>query len=200
MPNNSDNQDDKIYLYSLRFYILFSFCVFIFAVFLGWFTAKILPEESQNVLKELQESFEPINELGSLGQCLYIFFNNTTSAIFTILLGLVLGIFPFLSLFSNGEVLGMLAFSLRETISPAIFFVGILPHGIFEIPVLIIAGAMGLKIGKLTINKFFSKKEVDFKKEISRSFNFFFKFLFPLLAVAALVEVFVTPHILNQLI
>lgn len=191
----SSKQAIKKYLYSLRFYILFSLCVFIGAIFLGWVAAKILPEESQEIMEQLQKTLEPISKISPFGQCFYIFLNNTTSAIFTILLGVFFGVFPFLSVFSNGEVIGMLAFLLSDTISPLRFLAGILPHGIFEIPVLIMAGAMGMKIGRLMIEKIFSKKNIDIKKELSQSFNFFFRFLFPLLAAAALIEVFITPHI-----
>ena len=55
MPNNPDNQDDKIYLYSLRFIFYFLFA-FLYLPYFLVSLAKILPEESQNVLKELQES------------------------------------------------------------------------------------------------------------------------------------------------
>ena len=158
----SSKQAIKKYLYSLRFYILFSLCVFIGAIFLGWVAAKILPEESQEIMEQLQKTLEPISKISPFGQCFYIFLNNTTSAIFTILLGVFFGVFPFLSVFSNGEVIGMLAFLLSDTISPLRFLAGILPWN-FEIPVLIMAGAMGMKIGRLMIEKSF-QKNIDIKK------------------------------------
>jgi uncharacterized membrane protein SpoIIM required for sporulation len=49
-------------------------------------------------------------------------------------------------LFVNGEVLGLLAVFYREHVSQ--FLAGIFPHGFFEIPAIILSGAIGLDISE----------------------------------------------------
>jgi uncharacterized membrane protein SpoIIM required for sporulation len=49
-------------------------------------------------------------------------------------------------LFVNGEVLGLLAVFYRQHVSQ--FLAGIFPHGFFEIPAIILSGAIGLDISE----------------------------------------------------
>jgi uncharacterized membrane protein SpoIIM required for sporulation len=51
-------------------------------------------------------------------------------------------------LFVNGEVLGLLAVLYMEHVK--MFLFGILPHGAFEIPAIILSGAIGLEITEET--------------------------------------------------
>jgi len=87
-----------------------------------------------------------------------------------------------------------------------VFFSGILPHGLIEIPIIIMAAAVGLKLGEISIKKVLRKfrpqplrpegEETDLKAELEAALNFFLKFLFPLLILAAAVEIFVTSRFL----
>jgi stage II sporulation protein M len=146
----------------------------------------------------MEKLLEPVGKLNSFWQFLYVFLNNATTAAFAILFGLIFGIFPLLCVFANGEVLGILAFISRGTLSVLTFLAGILPHGIIEIPALILTGAVGIKIGKVVIDRIFSKKKVEIKKELSLAFSLFLKILLPLLLIAAAIEIFITPEFLSS--
>jgi len=63
-------------------------------------------------------------------------------------------------LFVNGEVLGLLAALYVEHIPR--FFAGIFPHGFFEIPAIILSGAIGLDISEES-----RKIEGGFQKDLS---------------------------------
>jgi len=186
----------KAYLYSIRYFVLFAFLVFIFGIFYGYLAAQTSPDEAKMILERIKETLEPIYAMGPFGQFLFIILNNGLTLFFILLLAVIFGIFPFLVLLSNGTILGMVAFFSQQQFSWSVFFLGTLPHGLIEIPVFILAGAIGLKIGKSVFQRVF-KKEGSIKKELSEALECFLKILLPLLAIAAAIEIFITTKLLG---
>lgn len=186
----------KEYFFSLKPFLVFSFLIFSFSFINGYFFAKKILNEDGMFLEELRMIIAPLLKMGNIELFFIIFINNTISLFLTVFLGIAFAIFPFLVLVVNGGILGILFFFFLENSDLGLFLLGILPHGIIEIPVLIIGGAMGFKIGKVVFNNLLKKKS-DLKEELSFSFIFFSRILFPLIAIAALVEVFITGLILN---
>lgn len=82
---------------------------------------------------------------------LLIFFNNAIKSVLIIYLGALLGVAPVLFLLINGMVIGYLYSAIGESGQNAalIFLKGVLPHGIIEIPAILLACAYGLKFGTL---------------------------------------------------
>jgi len=182
----------KNYLYSLRFFILFVLFFLTLTVFYGYLIAQQFPERAVMMLERFEEVFGPLLEAHPLTQFILVFLNNSFSLILTILLGVIFGIFPLIVLFSNGTLLGAFIFLWQQQLPLASFLLVTLPHGIIEIPVLIIGAAIGLKMGHLTFKKVF-KKEGQIKPELFIALKFFLKVLLPLLALAAFIEIFITP-------
>jgi len=188
--------DWKKYLSELKNYIIFSFLIFSFSIFYGYFLAKNQPESARQIFSELKATYQPFLSLGSFEQFIFIIINNTFTLFLILALAVVFGIVPFLSLFSNGGILGILLYLSEVKFSLTTLFKGILPHGILEIPILILAGAMGLKIGRIAFQKVFKKEKRELKKEIILAFKFFIGYLFPLLILAGVIEVFITAKLL----
>lgn len=186
----------KAYLFSLRHYILFSSLVFIFAIFNGYFIARNLPVQTKEILETFKEFLEPITEMNPFKQLLIVFLNNALTTFSALLFGTILGIFPFLCLLVNGGILGALTFLSCQSLSLSVFLMGILPHGIIEIPVLVVCCSSGMKIGKEVGTRLFTKRG-KIKEEFLLSFTFFLRVLLPLLFLAAVIEVFITPYIIN---
>ncbi len=186
----------KNYILSLKFYILIAILIFVFGIFYGYFTVQTAPHEIETVLEELRKLYEPVFEMSSLGQFLFVVLNNGVALTLILFSGVIFGFFPFLALLSNGAVLGIVAFLSQQNFSWSVFFLGTLPHGIIELPVLILAGAIGLRIGQ-TVFQRIMKKGVSIKKELSDALEFFWKILLPLLALAAAVEIFITANLLG---
>ncbi len=180
------------YLLSVRPYIVFAALFFAVAFLWGYSSAKYAPQEAEKVLENLAEIFSPLIKLGPFSQFLAIFFNNALTAAMTLIFGFIFGIFPLLVILSNGIILGILAFSTQDTSSWGTFIMGILPHGIIELPLIILTAGLGIKIGSLVIKKVF-KKQGCIKEEIFMIFTFFVKVIIPLLLIAAAIEVFITP-------
>ncbi len=79
-----------------------------------------------------------------------IFFNNLLAAMTIIGLGIFFGVFPILSLITNGMMIGvvLLQASVKTGESPLLIFTTtILPHGILELPAIILAAAFGMRLG-----------------------------------------------------
>ena len=187
-----DYKEYKKYLCSIKQFIIISFTFFIFSIIYGYFSAYNSPEEARNVLSEFEKVFATVLESSSFMQFIFIFLNNIFSLFLSLISGLLFGIAPFVFLFSNGMLLGVFAFLWQQEFALSGFLMGILPHGIIEIPLLIVGAAIGLKIGKAVIDKFFKKKG-EIKPVVMLGLDFFIKIMIPLALIAAAIEVYITP-------
>jgi stage II sporulation protein M len=188
----------KKYIKSLRYYILFSSFIFLFAVFSGYSFAQNFPEETQKIIEELKEFFSVSEDETSLQMFLFIFENNVIKLFTVIFLGVFAGLIPLLSVWGNGMILGIFAQIISQELSWSFFILGILPHGIIEIPVLILSTAIGIRIGKIAVWRLFGRNK-NFTKEFTKAIKFYILVLVPLLFIAALIEAFITPIILEIL-
>lgn len=203
------------YLFSLRFFILFSSAVFLISIFSGYSEASSYPETIEEFSKPLKELAAFIFKMSPFWQAVLVFLNNAIKGFLAVGLGVLFGFFPFFILVFNAQLIGVMAFALQDKMSLSNFILSLLPHGIFEITAFILACAIGMKIGKTAFLKvFFKKGEVHpvrkgesltgrgeglsngVKKEIFFGVEFFLKFLIPLFAVAAIVEIFITPKLI----
>ncbi|OMF23710.1 hypothetical protein BK133_23670 [Paenibacillus sp. FSL H8-0548] len=102
------------------------------------------------LVSKIDESSNP-----TLSMIKLIFLNNAIKSIVVIYLGAFLGILPFFFLVVNGMVIGYLLKASAELHGGAYVFElivkGLLPHGILEIPAIIIACAYGLRFGVLVL-------------------------------------------------
>ncbi|URN96230.1 MAG: stage II sporulation protein M [Candidatus Pristimantibacillus lignocellulolyticus] len=100
------------------------------------------------LVQEMDQSSNP-----TLTLIMVIFLNNAIKSVLVIFLGAFFGLFPIFFLLVNGMILGfIIQLSLEGTIDISVWdliFKTLLPHGILEIPALIVAGAYGLRLGRL---------------------------------------------------
>jgi len=94
-----------------------------------------------------------------------------------------------------GGVLGV--FKLVGYSPLELFVTGLLPHGIFEIPALMIASAIVLRMAAVLVSPQLGKSMGQMILELLADWvKVFVGVVVPLLAVAALVEAYITPIIL----
>lgn len=168
------------YLLESKYYIIFGLSVFIFGSLIGFFMYSKL-----GFLNELLNSLKDQTfglDLTSL--IFFILINNIQASFFAMVLGVALGIFPFITSLSNGVVLG---YVLRKVfdISGTSEFWRILPHGIFELPAVFISIGLGMKLGLFSFDKGW---KVDLSEKFYNSINVFLFVVLPLLMVAAIIE------------
>jgi stage II sporulation protein M len=97
-------------------------------------------------------------------------------------LGVLLGIFPFLTAISNGYLLGFASKITAESQGLLVLW-RLIPHGIFELPAIIISTGIGIKLG-ISVLKNWNK----FKFEFTEALRFFVFVLLPLFLIAAIIE------------
>lgn len=130
----------------------------------------------------------------------YIFINNLKAALILSFGGvLTLGGLSFLNLTLNGVKLGALFYESLILNDLRTFFLLVLPHGIFEIPALIIAGAAGFKIPYELLRFALSRKEEIITEEDAKEFFKLVGISIILIFIAAVIESTVTIWIAEKL-
>ncbi len=130
-------------LKKIKYYFWFSFFIFFLIFIVGFFLPIFFEEKILDLIKELIKQTETLNVVELIR---FIIFNNTKTAFSGIILGIILGVFPLAILVINGYILGFVANKI--VISEGILVLWrLLPHGVFEIPAVLISLALGLKLG-----------------------------------------------------
>jgi uncharacterized membrane protein SpoIIM required for sporulation/ABC-type transport system involved in multi-copper enzyme maturation permease subunit len=162
---------------------------------------------SPDELAKVEENISELPDLSSMNGHLdasFLFLNNTRSMVMIFLAGLtsfgVLGVMIYM--LNIGLIGGVYAILKLLGISPLpIFLAGILPHGIFEIPALMLGSAAVLYIGAVIVTPQTGKSMGEVVLEMMADWaKLFVGIVVPLLAVAALIESYVTPEILMRVI
>ncbi|OEH86369.1 hypothetical protein BHU72_14200 [Desulfuribacillus stibiiarsenatis] len=159
-----------------------------------------LIEEALGTIKDLGE------KIAENGHPFYatwvIFLNNIRSAFMFILLGSIVAIPTIFGLFINGVLIGVVLSMIGEAgVSPIMLLIfGVMPHGIFEIPAILIAGGFGIKLGTVWIKPLPGLTRWQSYTAVFRESMYVFVFITVLLVVAGLVEGLITPVLLNYFV
>ena len=104
------------------------------------------PGERVALEEKEQSAADPIQGHKAQGTSFY-FTHNTKVAVTTFALGITWGIGPILILFANGVLLGAVVLDYIMA-GETVFLMGwLMPHGVVEIPAILIAGQAGLVLG-----------------------------------------------------
>jgi stage II sporulation protein M len=140
-------------LKALKHYHIASALVFITGILMGAVNSEqfqVFIDTQLNAIKQLVQSIEG-QENPEWSMFWLIFWNNTSKSLLIILLGFFFGVIPLFFLVANGLILGYLgAVSYKQNVL-ADFFVGIAPHGIIELPAIVLASSLGLRLGILVL-------------------------------------------------
>ncbi|TGC11381.1 stage II sporulation protein M [Methanolobus halotolerans] len=195
MFNQESRTTFRTYVGELKPYIVISTFLFVLSMVAGYIGYGLSPDYSAGSLSGLEELAEMLQSLSAIEIMLLIFFNNAIKMLFAILLGPAFAIAPFAFLVINGFVLGV--FAHIQIIENNLFFIiaGLTPHGIIEIPMLIISSAIGIKLGHETFRTI-TGKPANLTEEFTKGLRLFIYVLLPLILIAAIVETFITPLVI----
>jgi len=173
------------YIKESQNYIYFSIGIFVLAIFAGFFV-----EPSQNIQKLIVEYIQKVVEqtagMNFLELFWFIFKNNFTVAFFSLLFGVIFGVFPVLMIVFNGYIIGFVS-KLAVNASGIGSLWSLVPHGIFEIPAILITFSLGMRVGMFLFSKDIKKSFIQNER---LSWLVFLYIVLPLLFVAALIESF----------
>lgn len=124
-----------------------------------------------------------------------LFTNNVQAAFTTVLYGFIPFVkLPVISLGTNAILLGAFAaYYLHNGMSMVVYLAALIPHGIFEIPAIIYAIALGIYLCEQVTRRLRTKQTGLVRKawiEISRVIVLR---VVPMLLIASLVEAYITP-------
>lgn len=142
-----------------------------------------------------------LNELQSRIPVPLLFFHNARTTVAILLLGMASFSTIGLALFmmNIGLVGGVLGAVSLVGYSPlAVFAVGILPHGVFELTAVFLATAAMLKAGALLVTPQHDKSMGEiFLLSIADWSRVFLGLVVPLLAISAVIEIYITPILIK---
>ncbi len=174
-------------------------------VAVGLFTAGIvvglaMPDDAADIfagdlsaLEELARVLGPFQ----FSTAAFIFLKNAFALAFSFILSPLLCLVPIITLTVNGWLISFVSVTIIEQESVGLLLAGLLPHGIFEIPALIIGEAAALSFGATAIIAFISRKR---RSQLSLNLKQNIKYMalaFALLLPAAIIETYITPIFLR---
>jgi stage II sporulation protein M len=171
--------------------------LFVASAALGYAATISHPDEASKFLGTLvREIKETVRSFGKTSLFLFIFGTNTAKAFLIMIFGTFFGIAPVLFIIFNGFILGLMGTLIAFSGGVHFFTLGIAPHGIFEIPGVLLASAYGLMLGKAFLQKL--RRGGPFQPTLLTALRQFGVIVLPLLAIAAFIEVFVTSALLQM--
>jgi stage II sporulation protein M len=152
------------------------------------------PAASSGLMEETLQFLGPLARLGPLELVAVIFLNNALKALGTIVLGIAFGIPSVLFITINGYLLGVVVGRLAPSLGYGGLLASLLPHGLIEVPAVIVATALGLAIGAQTL-RWAMGRQSQVKHQFRTGLRVYVKWLLPALLLAALIEAFITPFV-----
>jgi stage II sporulation protein M len=193
-------------LSTIRKALLLSLLLFAAGAVIGWIGTSSLEKLLVQQLKGLSEISGTLRESSNpqWSFFVFIFLNNSIKSVLIIFLGALFGVLPALFLLINGAVIGYLIHlsALQGQDLFALIVKGLLPHGIIEIPAIIIACAFGLQFGgKVALSLFSSsarrgEKGADWSSFMRQTFTASI-WIVVLLLLAAIIESTITFSLLS---
>jgi len=165
----------------------------------SYFIAKQLPEDSMpEVMAELAELYN-IQDDGGISST-KLFLNNIRATAVTTLSGFIPFLFiPIISIAFNGGILGFVMGIMENVLQENVFVLFlkfILPHGIFEIPALLLGAALGTRLCITVCKKIFKKAgDEKISYHMNGIISIFLVYIIPFLVVAAFIEGTVLPMV-----
>ena len=159
-----------------------------FVAFLAGFLAPI-PDKIE-LLRELQAFLGPYLTLPSVKMFLFILFNNSVKAFVVLVLGILFGLLPLIAVAANGYVLGVAYLFAAKYFGYVRAAQAVLPHGVLEIPAVILTAGYGLWLGVTFARRIRQRDMAGFGDPVIHGIRMFFKVAFPMLILAAIIETF----------
>jgi stage II sporulation protein M len=176
--------------------IIITFLLFFTTITVGWVGSAQNPSVGQDLMKLFEK--EVAGQMGSenpLDMCIKLFANNLQACILLFLGGASFGILTIFIMSLNGIVIGAIMEVVHKDHTPLFVAAAILPHGIFEIPAFILAGALGILLAQSLITEWYGGP--DTAVDARRFGRLFVLYVLPLVAIAACVEAFITPVVIH---
>ena len=186
----------KTFLGEARGYMILSAVLFLLGGIIGYLSGIFAPNQIEEVRSSLEGYGEVFNNYTTIQIFFYILLNNTLVLLGVMLLSVLAGVVAAVFSLTQGFLIGVIVFLTIGTHSVAAILIGILPHGVFELPALFITLGIGFLLGRWFLQRLGGKRATPITADLRRAFELFAVVIFPLLIIAAAIEAFFTPELL----
>jgi stage II sporulation protein M len=171
------------YIKETKIYFLIIVLLFIIMAVIGFLVPapEIISTKIMEILEEILLKTQGMNTLELI---FFIITNNVQTSFLGMIFGFILGIFPLITIIVNGYLLGFVS-SMAVGVESGFSLLKLLPHGIFEIPAIVLSLGIGLKLGTFPFKK---NPRKTLKKYLTNSIRVFFLVVLPLLVLAGIIE------------
>ncbi|MHC1631842.1 MAG: stage II sporulation protein M [Methanotrichaceae archaeon] len=191
-------KDDVTYLRSIRSYIFLSVLFFLGSSILGFVAASRYPELAATQIEEVGKMFGWILNLSPPLMMAAIFLNNLFTSTIAMLLGVGFGVVPAIVVTMNGIMVGIVAYHAISTEGTTFLVAAILPHGILELPIVLICIGAGFRLGHVLLLSI-QGNDANLGDEMRAALRLL-RWVVPLLFLAAMIETFITPILIQSFI
>ncbi len=179
-------------------YLGISVLVFVVGCTGGFMSSQANPEFGESLVNLFKEMIT--NDIMSDAPpllALQLFLNNLESCVMLFLGGAILGVVTLLVLSFNGLIIGGILEVVRGKTDIVVMLASIIPHGIFELPAVLVSSTLGLMLGRAVMLELVGQGDASGKAIVLG--GLFVRYVVPFIAIAACIEAFITPAVLGML-
>ncbi|HEY2986135.1 MAG TPA: stage II sporulation protein M [Candidatus Binatia bacterium] len=197
-PGGWTTQEQARYLRELKPYFIASVLLILAGAACGVASSIHIPAFSGPFGESLREFAKGFLGLPRPYLALAIFLNNSLKTLAVIVAGVLGGILPLVFLLGNGFALGIVFYASLASKGLPTFFLSITPHGLFELPAILLGSSIGLMLGVRAIKRLFGNGGTTIGEDFRRGLRFYVVVIMPLLLLAAFIEAFVTASLASK--
>lgn len=171
------------------------------AAILGAGIGLAFPQQAAQILNSFMEQVEQSGVIDEAGQMsvFSLLMNNWRAMLLTAMYGFIPFLFlPLISLLVNGALLGVVTAAYHANgMSMALLLAGLLPHGIFELPAMVLSIACGVQLCRnMCLLVTSSPRRVPMVELLGDLLRVMVLLVAPMTVAAALIECYVTPLVM----
>ena len=190
----------QFYRGELSYHLFIATVAFCVMIVLSFILGMVRPSIASGAIQYFANMIKDAGLVDDKGafSALGIFGNNIRAFVVTACYGFIPFVFlPVVSLALNGAILGLFAaFYVNNGQSLLVYLAGILPHGVFELPALVLAMSCGLYLCRVITDYVRFNRKGTVKAALANIARVLVLNVLPLTAIAAVIEANVTPLIL----
>lgn len=145
--------------------------------------------EDLTALRQLSAILGPFK----VSTAIFIFLKNVSALLLSFIFSPIFCLLPILALIGNGWLLSFISVAVVQEESLGLLLAGLLPHGIFELPALIMGEAAALSFGALAVTALVSRKRRNLLLPGLKQNLRYLMVACILLLPAAIIETYITP-------
>ena len=166
--------------------------IFVLSLVSGYLFAFQMESMASSFVNQTFQQFEFVGDLEHYELFAFIFANNSLKAFASMILGMGFGIIPVLFVVLNGVIIGIVVAVIGSKMGMLVTLALLIPHGILEIPAILISTSYGLDLGIASFRRL-RGEDVDLNEALIKNLKKFVRIPLPMLLVAALIETYITP-------